>query len=491
MHAFLSRFYKSLILALVMSQLPAQAQLFGPSAKKDVALGADVAEMVEQEIGLYMTAPEASAYLSAVGGRLVAAANDSRWKFSFQILDQEEPNAFAIPGGGIYVSRGLLALINSEDELAGVLAHEIAHVTERHSAKQQRKGFLPGLLSVPGNLIGVVSPGLGALINAPVDAAGGAWISRYSRGQEKEADRIGIQTAAKAGYDGEALADVLHRMEKVENSQSGMQRKFSMFDSHPMTETRLKDIRARAVSLKRGTGDPFADKVSLFAKVDGIWWEDNPDQGVIRNNQFLQPGVGFAIDLPPGWTNRNTPLYVISIGPERKALEMLSIADRATDPEVLGKRFIAQMKKSGRVTPIAAEKKMIGQFSAFVATYREKSGREETYLDMTWVTMNTNSFQILSFGPEKFREPMRGSVASLKPLNDQERTAVTAKRVRVVMALSGEKLTDLAKRTGNTWSPQLTGLVNDLDPEAALTEGQLLKIAREEAWGPRLPAEQR
>src|SRR5262249_1698486 len=196
-----SRCFKTIVLALAMPVLPTRAQLFGPSAKKDVTLGTEVAEMVEQEIGLYTTAPGAAAYLNSVGARLAATANDSRWKFTFQILNQEEPNAFAIPGGGIYVSRGLLALINSEDELAGVLAHEIAHVTERHSAKQQRKGFLPGLLSVPGNLIGVVSPGLGSLINVPVEAAGGAWISRYNRVQEKEADRIGIQKAATCGYE--------------------------------------------------------------------------------------------------------------------------------------------------------------------------------------------------------------------------------------------------------------------------------------------------
>ncbi len=485
MHTFLTRFVNLVCLALVMLALPAQAQLFGPSAKNDLQLGAEIAEEIEQQIGLYPWAPAAADYLRAVGGRLAAEVNDSRWKFRFQILDEEEPNAFAIPGGGIYASRGLLALINTEDELAGVLAHEIAHVTERHSAKQQRKGFLPGLLSVPGNLVGVVSPGLGALINVPAEAAGGAWISRYSRGQEKDADRIGIQTAAKAGYDGEALAVVLDRMEKVVNSESGKKSKSSIFDSHPMTETRLKDIRTRAVSLKRGAGERFAaDKVTLFSKVDGMWWEDNPEQGVIRNNQFVQPGVGFAIDLPQGWTNRNTPMYVISIEPAQNALEMLSIADTATDPEVLGRRFIAQMKKSGRVEPISAEKKMVGQFPAFVATYREKSGREEAYLDMTWVTLNTNSFQVLSFGPSKFRETMRGSVATLRALSEQERGAVTAKRLRVVMAQGGEKLSALGERTGNVWSPEFTGLVNDLKADGPLAQGQLVKIARQENWIP-------
>ena len=153
----------SFSLAVWVFAASAQGQLLGPSPQRDVEQGAEVAKLVEQQIGLYPM-PQTEAYLREVGGRLVAVVNDPRWKFSFQIVDQQEPNAFAIPGGGIYVSRGLLALINREDELAGVLAHEIAHVTQRHSAKQQRKGILPGLLSVPGNVVGnVVGENLGAL----------------------------------------------------------------------------------------------------------------------------------------------------------------------------------------------------------------------------------------------------------------------------------------------------------------------------------------
>jgi predicted Zn-dependent protease len=235
----------SFSLAVWVIAASAQGQLLGPPPQRDVEQGAEVAKLVEQQIGLY-SIPQTEAYLREVGVRLVAAVNDPRWKFSFQIVDQQEPNAFAIPGGGIYVSRGLLALIKREDELAGVLAHEIAHVTQRHSAKQQRKGILPGLLSVPGNVVGnVVGENLGALINAPIGTVGGAWLSSYSRGQESESDRIGIRTAAQAGYEPTALADILQRLEQDVASQTGQERRFSIFDSHPMTDTRLKDIQSR------------------------------------------------------------------------------------------------------------------------------------------------------------------------------------------------------------------------------------------------------
>ena len=140
-------------LAVGMLTVSVSGQLFSSSPGRDVEQGAEMAKLVEKQIGLYSFA-KTEQYLQAVGARLVATVNDPRWPFSFKIADQEEPNAFAIPGGGIYVSRGLLALVNREDELAGVLAHEMMHVTERHSAREQRKGILPGLLSIPGNLVG-------------------------------------------------------------------------------------------------------------------------------------------------------------------------------------------------------------------------------------------------------------------------------------------------------------------------------------------------
>src|SRR5262245_66319685 len=129
----------------------ARGQLFGAPPSRDVEQGGQVAKLVERQIGLY-SLPEAEAYVRKVGDRLVPIVNVPRWKFSFQIVDQAEPNAFSLPGGPVYVSRGLLALIDREDELACVLAHEIAHVTQRHSARQEHKGFLPGLLALPGNV---------------------------------------------------------------------------------------------------------------------------------------------------------------------------------------------------------------------------------------------------------------------------------------------------------------------------------------------------
>ncbi|HAB15756.1 MAG TPA: hypothetical protein DCE44_04820 [Verrucomicrobiales bacterium] len=472
-------------LATWMLAVSAQAQLFGPSATSDLQQGAEVAKLVEQQIGLY-SAPKTEAYLREVGGRLAATVNDPRWQFSFQIVNQSEPNAFAIPGGGIYVSRGRLALVTREDELAGVLAHEMAHVTQRHSAKEQRQGFLPGLLSLPGNVVGnVVGEDLGALINAPIDTVGGAWLSHYSRSQESESDRLGIRTAAQTGYDPIALADMLRRLEQDVASQTGEERRFSIFDSHPMTDTRLKDIQSQSAALTPATKPRVApDTAVLFAKLDGIWWGENPDEGVFRKNQFLQPTIGFTLTFPAGWKHQNTPQYVISAHPQQEAALLLGIAGAAADPEATGQKFIEKMRTQARVEPVSSRETSVGEFPALVVTYLVRSGRTPTYLHFAWVAMGGKTYQLIGLAPEKHREALRNAALSLRPLTDVERGAVTGTRLRVVAAKQGERLEDLSARTGNAWSPAYTALVNGLKAEAELSRGQLVKIARTEPVRP-------
>jgi predicted Zn-dependent protease len=473
------------VLAMGMLTSTACGQLFGSPPSRDLEQGAQVAKLVEQQIGLY-SQPETEAYLRKVGDRLVTVVNDPRWKFSFQIVDQAEPNAFSIPGGAVYVSRGLLTLIEREDELAGVLGHEMAHVTQRHAARQQRKGFLPGLLSLPGNVVGnVVGENLGALINAPIDTVGGAWLSAYSRGQESEADRIGIRTAAQAGYDPAALGEILARLERDVASQTGHERRFSFFDNHPMTADRMKDIQRRAAGLAPAAIPPIApDRAALFAKLDGLWWGENPEAGVFHQDQFLHPVSGITITFPSGWKHRNTPQYVISVHPQQEAMLLLGIAGPASDPEVIGEKFIAQMRNEAKIEPVSARKFSLGEFPAFVVTYLDRSGRTPAYLHFAWASMAGKTFQLIGLAPERHRETLRNAALSLRPLTEAERGTVTGKRLRIITARQGEYLEDLAARAGNTWSADYTALVNGLSSEIVLREGQLVKIARLEAVRP-------
>jgi Zn-dependent protease with chaperone function len=203
------------------------------AAQSDEQTGAEVAKQVEEKIGIYR-APVTAEYVEAIGSRLVGNLEDNPYTFKFHIVDQFDPNAFALLGGWVYVSRGLLVLANTEDELAGVIGHEIIHITERHSANRQRRGMFGGILKIPGAVVGaVVSEDLGNLLNAPINTVTQISLASYSRSQESESDRLGMRLAAESGYDPIALADILAHLQADVEMLTGERHKSSFFDSHP------------------------------------------------------------------------------------------------------------------------------------------------------------------------------------------------------------------------------------------------------------------
>jgi predicted Zn-dependent protease len=463
---------------------PSFAQLFVSSAQSDIEQGNQVARQVEQQIGLYAL-PSAQTWVQGVGQRLVTVANDPRWKFSFQIVDQAEPNAFAIPGGGIYVSRGLLTLINREDELAGVLGHEIAHVTERHSARQQRRGILPGLLSLPGNIVGgLINEDLGALINSPIKGLSSFGLSRYGRGQETDSDRIGTATSAGSGYDPLALAVILDSLNRDATIKTGEQRKSSIFDSHPMTETRLSDIQKRAPKLKRASQPPLvADTASLYRLLDGMWWGQNPEAGVIEHDRFSHPTMGFTVTFPRGWQHGNTPSAATSTHPKQEAMFVLGIDPSNSEPHVAGETFVRKMRTEKKAEPTSIRTTPVDGKPVYVATYTDRSSREPLYLHFVWARMAGQTYHFIGMGAERHQETLRTVALSLRPLTDAERRAITGKRLRVATAHAGESIEQFSFRTGNAWTPTYTALVNGLAVNAQLTDNQPLKIVRtESAW---------
>jgi predicted Zn-dependent protease len=288
--------------------------------------GEEAAKQVEEQMGLY-EASATEAYVRAIGERLVSKLGPTPYSFTFQIVDQFEPNAFAVPGGHVYISRGLLLLANSEDEIAGVLGYEISHVTERHSGRQSRKAILPGVLSVPGAVVGsVVGEDVGALINAPITTIGKVSLAKYSRGQEREADELGMALAAKAGYEPLALATILVQLEREVEALTGEQNKGSFFDSHPTTPKRVKGIEKGATRLTAAPQPAIAaDKRDLLTRLDGLHFGVNPAQGLFREKQFLHPDMGFTITFPEGWQTVNNPTVVGAIAPELNALATLGI----------------------------------------------------------------------------------------------------------------------------------------------------------------------
>jgi predicted Zn-dependent protease len=440
--------------------------------------GSEVAQQVEEQVGLYPAAFLTS-YVDAVGRRLVASLDSSPYYFRFSIIDQGEPNAFAAPGGYIYVSRGLMALINTEDELAGILAHEIIHVTQRHHARQAQRTVLPGILTLPGRAIGkVVGQDIGNTINAPIEAAGGAYVASYGRDQESEADRLGMQLAARAGYDPAALANALYNLERTVTLLTDDQHAASFFDSHPTTPSRIADIKRNAENITWTSAQPFAqNREALLDRLDGLFWGiDNPVQGIFREQQFMHPDMDFSITFPDGWKAVNTPVFVGAFAPGNQALVILGGPERPGSAIELATSFIEELRAEADLEPAEARPIKLDAGPAYLVRIEDISGDQPTSIYYLWVNARNTTFRFIAAGADSFRDQLRDTVLSLRTLTDEEKASIFFDRIRSVTARNGESMREFSVRSENHFSPELTAAVNGLPEESTLEQDQLIKI---------------
>ena len=446
--------------------------------------GVRIAQQSEEQVGVY-PAEFLTSYIDAIGRRLITGLDSTPYRFRFKIIDQGEPYAFATPSGHIYVSRGLLALINSEDELAGILAHEISHVTQRHQASQTRQSIEPNILTAPGRAIGkIVGEDIGNTINAPIEAAGRAYIASYGREQEDEADQMGLQLAARAGYDPAALGTALDNLERTVTLLTDEQREVGFFDSHPSTPTRIEDIRRQAASIDWAPARPFAqDKQALMDRLDGLTWgADNPMQGILRGQQFIQLDMDFSINFPAGWDAVNTPHFVGAFAPANQALVILSGAQRPGPAAELAAAFIEKLRSEAGLEPTEAYSVELDAGPAYLVHIEDPSGEQSVSIYYLWVNARSTTFRFIAVGTDSYHNQLRDTILSLRPLTAEEKTSIVDNRIRSVPANAGESIGELSARTNNQFSPELTAAVNGLPDAVILEQDQLLKILRRESY---------
>lgn len=451
----------------------------------DKELGKQTAKQVDQQIGLYELSVTGE-YVRAIGNRLVDHLEERQFQYVFNIVDQQEPNAFAAPGGYVYFSRGLLSLANSEDELAGVMGHEIIHVHERHSVRQSRKDILPRLLTLPGRIVGgVVSENLGALVNAPVNLMGTVYLATYSRGQESQADEMGIKLAAASGYDPKALAQMLLQLEDSQKEQTGKEQTFSFFASHPMTPTRIKEIDQEAATLQWTRQPPIAEGRRAFLNhLNGLVLEEDPAQGLFKGRQFVQPDLNFSITFPDKWKTLNTPSAVGAFAEKKDGLAVIGLAGKDADPDLVAQTFVDDMKRQQKVEPAEVKNVQFGDWHGKLVTYTDTTGSEPMTIYFLWVRMGAMTYQLIGLGPERYHELLKETAMSLRPLTAEERQSITVKRLRIAEARAGETIEEFGRRAGNSWTPAYTAVVNEIPVDKPLEAGQLIKISHVEPYRP-------
>ncbi len=465
------------LLAMMMSACA--TSIITPELEQE--LGSQISAEIEAQMGLYQD-PDLRGYVQAVGSRLVAALPDTPYRFHFDIVDQGEPNAFASPGGYVFVSRGLLAQINSEDELAGVLAHEISHVTQRHHAKQVGRSVRAELMTLPGKAVAVVNKSWGQSIAD----AGEIYLASYSRGQETEADKFGMRLAAGAGYDpiqlGAALEGIEHSVELI----SGESHQATFFDTHPTTPTRVTEVDKLGQQLSWQPVAPIASRDSLYQLLDGLWWgEQNPQQGVFQGQTFLSSELGIGVSFPDNWETINTPVLVGAYEPEGNAYIALGVGERVADPTELSAALAEKMLQETDLSPAEQRTFEIDGWPASLVRYDDGTqDTERVSLYYLFVTTPEETFTMMAMGLETYRNALRDTAVSLHALSTAELNSITGMRVHAVSGAAGQSLSQVSARSGNEWPVDLTAVINGTNALQPATERRSYKIMRTEAYRP-------
>ena len=447
------------------------------SVDDEARVGASLDQQVRAQVGV-TDDPELRRFTKALGARLVAVAEPNPYQFRFEILDQPEPNAFAAPGGYVYISRGLMVLVDSEDELAGVVGHEISHVTRRHHVQQAKQSVIPGLLSAPGRIVGVVNEDVGRVMTSPFDA----YIAGYSRSQETEADSVGMAVAARAGYDPAALGEILQRIDGTVSFLTGETRQASWTDSHPTTPDRVENIENQAAQLSVVDSPSLAGGETGFLELlDGLWIGPNPEAGVFDGQRFIQPVLGMEITFPEAWDTFNSASMVGAMTESQDAVIVVGASPRLATPETMAQALASEVRQATGLEPIENRRVEIGDWEGHLLQFVEGGGDSTVGVYYLFVDSGEVIYELVAGAEDKYRGALRETALSLGPADSADIAKVTGLRLRIVTAREGESLLDFAARSDNLLEPAALALINDLPPDHSLGAGQKVKIAREEA----------
>ena len=434
---------------------------------QEVQMGRDADKDVASSLGL-VDDPELQAYVETLGRRLAAKSERPDLPWSFKVVDDPVVNAFALPGGFIYVTRGILANFDSEAELAAVLGHEIGHVTARHSVSQMSRQQLQQIGLGVGMVLseevrkygGLVSAGLG-LLNL-----------RYSRGDETQSDELGLRYMGRAGYDPDAMVGVFQMLAAVSGGGEGRLPQWQL--THPYPENRETHIR-EVIQATGIPADGAVDRDALLDQVDGLVYGENPREGYFKGSRFVHPDLALDMRFPEGWTGQNQRSAVGAVSPGKDAMVVVTLAEGQEDPAAALRAFLSQEGvRGGRVR----EEDAYGERRAR-ALFAAPVDGGEVQGEVLFARRGTVTLQVLGYSAGArwpgYAEAVAASLSSIAPLTDTAILGVKPRRLGVVRVPRAMTLAEFHRAYPSVLPLEEVAGLNRLAPDARVPAGTRLK----------------
>lgn len=446
------------------------------SPQDESRIGAEQHPQILKKFGGSYDDPELGAYVATLGARLAAVSDRPDLNFTFTVLDSPVVNAFALPGGYVYVSRGLLALANNEAEVAGVLGHEIAHVTARHSAERYSRSVV---VNLGAGILGAVT-GQRSIADL-ANLGGGLYLRSYSREIEFEADCLGLRYMTRLGYDPAAVADFLLSLRAETALQARLRASdadpdsFNLLSTHPRTVDRVREAQQATGTLAPGR----LERDLYLRRIDGMLYGDDPEEGFIRDRTFIHPLLRFRFTAPPGFRLVNSSDRVEGIGPNGLGM----IFDSVREPSGMSmERYLATGPWTRDLDLFDLQGFTVNGMNAATAgaTVRTQRGT----LGYRLIAIRAGPDQVYRFvflgAPNALAasgEELRRTTYSFERIGEGEAATYQPHRLRVVQVQPGDTVDTLAARMPEGPEKRARFMVlNGLADGARLEPGMLVKI---------------
>ena len=449
-----------------------------PEDEKEI--GAKAHRQVLTEFGGVYYDPALAAYVERVGQKMSEQSKTRNFDYQFTILDSPSINAFALPGGYIYVTRGLLALISSEAELASVLGHELAHVTARHGAQRLSRMKAEERLCA-AFLCDFELPVLSDMAAIGMDLTFGG----FTQDQELEADELGIRYLKSAGYDPHSMTAFLKKLKAqtdLEAEIAGLtleQRKARGYSStHPLTEDRIAQSSELTGDME-GATDTVGKRDYLVA-IDGLLYGNRREYGFVTGKSFLHPIRRIAFDVPEGYTLYPDSRRVTVVGADG-AIVLFEPSSKLVRGPVLD--YLETIWAEGIVLQDPRRLTINGMEAA---TGWMRSETKHGLVDFRLVAIRVetgNIYRFLFISPSamtpRLSEGMRGITYSFRMIDEKEAAQLQPLRIRIVSAGKNDSLSDLASQSGFTdYAVRRFSVLNDLDGQTTIKPGRIVKLVK-------------
>ena len=437
------------------------------SESQEIAMGQAAAAEVRQTIGL-VDDRGLQDYVSTTGLALARASERPKLPWSFQVVDDPTPNAFALPGGFIFVTRGMLNLMDSQAELASVLGHEIGHVTARHSATAISRQQLAQLgLGLGGIFLPEVQP-FGQAIGAGL----GLLFLKHGRDAERQADQLAVQYAGGGNYDVRETIDVFESLGRAGDDQRSALP--TWLSTHPAPAERIDALREYIGTSGAKTGS-VVDRAEYLGQIEGLIYGSNPRQGFFRDQVFYHPDLQFRFSLPPGWATQNLTHAVEAISPNRDAAIILMLAT-ASSPAAAARQLAAQQN----VRMLQSSVERINGLSSVVSVFDAAAEAGVVRGIAAHIELGGRVYELIGYAPlERFSSNgtlIERALNSFGPLTDRATLAIQPRRIDIVTLRRAMTVAEFAREYGSPIPVEELALLNQVDgPNAVLAAGSLAK----------------